>query len=54
LEETEELEQLRVLFSGYKIKVSEVGEAAPSVDTKHDIESVFQFMKRTKDPRYTP
>jgi len=45
------LEQLRVLSSGYKIKVIEVESAAPSVDTKEDIDAVLEFMRLTNDSR---
>jgi 3-deoxy-manno-octulosonate cytidylyltransferase (CMP-KDO synthetase) len=43
--EEEELEQLRVLYSGYRIKVVPVDKASPGVDVPQDIEKVIQEIK---------
>jgi 3-deoxy-manno-octulosonate cytidylyltransferase (CMP-KDO synthetase) len=37
LELTEDLEQLRILSAGYKIKIVKVDSTLPGVDTKHDL-----------------
>jgi len=45
LEATEELEQLRVLQSGYRIKIATVDHCDPGVDTKEDLEVVTAIFK---------
>ncbi|KAF4323328.1 hypothetical protein G195_002808 [Phytophthora kernoviae 00238/432] len=40
LEETEDLEQLRVLSAGYKIKLVQVDSTLPGVDTRADLEDL--------------
>lgn len=44
LQRTEDLEQLKVLEAGYKIKVAIVEENAPHVDVPEDIEKVLQWL----------
>jgi 3-deoxy-manno-octulosonate cytidylyltransferase (CMP-KDO synthetase) len=45
LEKLELLEQLRVLESGAKIKVVEVGESAIGVDTIEDFERIKKIIE---------
>jgi len=46
LEATEQLEQLRVLWHGYRIAtVIEEGEAPPGVDTPADLEAVLKLLR---------
>lgn len=49
LEETENLEQLRALEYGYKIKVIETQFPTLSIDTPQDIIKVENFLKKSKD-----
>ena len=49
LEETEKLEQLRVLENGYRIRVIESTFATLSVDTPKDIIRVEQYLKEHQD-----
>ena len=44
LEETESLEQLRVLENGYKIKVLETKSQVIGVDTQEDLKEVVKFI----------
>lgn len=49
LEQTESLEQLRVLWHGHRIAVAVSGEAlAPGVDTPQDLEAVRTIMRQEK------
>jgi 3-deoxy-manno-octulosonate cytidylyltransferase (CMP-KDO synthetase) len=48
LEETEKLEQLRVLEAGYKIRVIETDKETISVDTAEDLEKVKSFLRKLK------
>jgi 3-deoxy-manno-octulosonate cytidylyltransferase (CMP-KDO synthetase) len=48
LEETEKLEQLRVLEAGYKIKVVETSKETISVDTAEDLEKVRSYLRKIK------
>ena len=45
LEETESLEQLRVLENGYKIKVLETTHSLIGVDTQENLEQVINYIK---------
>ena len=45
LEETESLEQLRVLENGYKIKVLETKHSLIGVDTQENLEQVINYIK---------
>ena len=47
LEKTEQLEQLRVLEAGYKIKTVETTFITFAVDTKEDLEKVEEFLRAT-------
>lgn len=49
LEQTECLEQLRVLENGYKINCVYVEEDSISVDTKEDLEKVILYLKEMND-----
>jgi 3-deoxy-manno-octulosonate cytidylyltransferase (CMP-KDO synthetase) len=44
LERIESLEQLRMLENGYRLRVLEVGRAAPGIDTAEDLERVRQLI----------
>jgi 3-deoxy-manno-octulosonate cytidylyltransferase (CMP-KDO synthetase) len=44
LQESEDLEQLKVLELGYRIKVALVGEKTPSVDTPLDLEKLEEYL----------
>ena len=46
LEETESLEQLRVLENGYKIKVLETTHSLIGVDTQENLEQVITFIRK--------
>ncbi len=46
LEETESLEQLRVLENGYKIKVLETTHSLIGVDTQENLEQVIKFIRK--------
>ena len=48
LEQSESLEQLRVLENGYKIKVVETSYKVIGVDTPEDLEKVRNFVKENK------
>jgi 3-deoxy-manno-octulosonate cytidylyltransferase (CMP-KDO synthetase) len=48
LEETEKLEQLRVLSEGFKIKVLETKYETIGVDTPQDLERVKEYLKKEK------
>jgi len=48
LEETEKLEQLRVLEAGYKIRVIETDKETISVDTAEDLEKVKSILRKLK------
>jgi 3-deoxy-manno-octulosonate cytidylyltransferase (CMP-KDO synthetase) len=48
LEETEKLEQLRVLEAGYKIRVIETNKETISVDTAQDLEKVKSYLRKLK------
>jgi len=48
LEETEKLEQLRVLEAGYKIKMIETDKETLSVDTAEDLEKVKSILRKSK------
>jgi 3-deoxy-manno-octulosonate cytidylyltransferase (CMP-KDO synthetase) len=45
LEETEKLEQLRILEAGYKIRAVETDKETISVDTQEDLEKVKAVLK---------
>ncbi|MEW6680045.1 MAG: 3-deoxy-manno-octulosonate cytidylyltransferase [bacterium] len=45
LERDEDLEQLRVLENGYKIKVTTTQYDSPSIDTKEDLEEILKHFK---------
>lgn len=49
LEISEELEQLRILENGYKIKVVEVKEDSISVDTPSDLKKIKKHYKRRQN-----
>ena len=51
LEQTERLEQLRVLQAGYKIKVALTGHDTISVDTPEDLRRVEAFLAGEKADR---
>ncbi|MCM8782856.1 MAG: 3-deoxy-manno-octulosonate cytidylyltransferase [Candidatus Omnitrophica bacterium] len=53
LEATEKLEQLRVLYEGFKIKMLETKYDTISVDTSEDLEKVKAYLKRSQilDPK---
>lgn len=40
LEESEDLEQLRVLSAGYRIKLVQVDSTLPGVDTRADLDAL--------------
>ena len=44
LQENEDLEQLRVLEQGYRIKIAVVDEKAPSVDTPEDLTKLEEYL----------
>lgn len=46
LQETEDLEQLKILENGYKIKVALVQETPIGVDVKEDVKKVEEFLCR--------
>jgi 3-deoxy-manno-octulosonate cytidylyltransferase (CMP-KDO synthetase) len=46
LEEAEELEQLRILESGYRIKVVETSFDSNRVDTPEDLERLREKVKK--------
>lgn len=48
LEETEKLEQLRWLESGYHIAVTETHWQSPAVDTPEDVEKAMAFLQQMK------
>lgn len=48
LEETEKLEQLRVLEAGYKIKTTLTDRETISVDTAEDLDKVKAFLRKAK------
>jgi 3-deoxy-manno-octulosonate cytidylyltransferase (CMP-KDO synthetase) len=48
LEETEKLEQLRVLEAGYKIKTTLTDRETISIDTAEDLEKVKAFLRKAK------
>ncbi len=48
LEETEKLEQLRVLEAGYKIKTTLTDRETLSVDTAEDLDKVKAFLRKVK------
>ena len=43
--ECEELEQLRILYAGHKIKVVCVEGAMPGVDVQEDLERIINLLK---------
>ena len=45
LEESESLEQLRVLENGFKIKVLETSSSIQGIDTQEDLEKVIEYIK---------
>jgi 3-deoxy-manno-octulosonate cytidylyltransferase (CMP-KDO synthetase) len=49
LEETEKLEQLRVLSEGFKIKVLETKYETIGVDTPQDLERLKEYLKKEKE-----
>jgi 3-deoxy-manno-octulosonate cytidylyltransferase (CMP-KDO synthetase) len=49
LEISEELEQLRILENGYRIKVVEVKEDSHSVDTLSDLKKIKKYYKRRQN-----
>lgn len=49
LEKLEQLEQLRALENGFKIKLDVVSEAYPAVDREEDISKVEEILKTRKD-----
>ena len=51
LERRESLEQLRALENGIRIRVLQVAQAAPSVDTPEDAERVARIFERIIEPR---
>jgi 3-deoxy-manno-octulosonate cytidylyltransferase (CMP-KDO synthetase) len=44
LQKIEDLEQLKVLEAGYKIKVVQVGQSSPCVDIPEDIQRVEKWL----------
>ncbi len=53
LEETESLEQLRVLEAGYKIKTVETNIETISVDVEEDIKKVEEYLKKSSSSATT-
>jgi len=55
LEQFEALEQLRVLWHGYKISVAVTPDAAPpGIDTPEDLQHIKQLLQKPEPPRYSP
>lgn len=52
LEETESLEQLRVLENGYKIKVLETQHSLIGVDTEENLKDVIAYIEKNKISLY--
>lgn len=52
LEKAEEIELLRLVEHGYKIRISEVNSETVAVDTYKDLERVRKFI--TENPQYIP
>jgi 3-deoxy-manno-octulosonate cytidylyltransferase (CMP-KDO synthetase) len=53
IERFESLEQLRVLWHGYRIAVAVMaGESAPGIDTQQDLERVRRVFEASRDPMH--